>query len=138
ATLSVLVHRLPERPTDPDQTGFLFRLEGGAVLSRIKDPKTGYGPVHKLVLSRKELAGVTKLLTSNDVGSFPVNLWAPTYTDLVVRVLNHEKNLQARQFAGTTHKTHGKKQEQFDAIYAGLLKLHEKAMKDGTKLAGEQ
>ncbi|MCI0701976.1 MAG: hypothetical protein L0241_12915 [Planctomycetia bacterium] len=136
ATLSILVHRLPEKPTDADQTGFLFRLEGGAVLTRERGPK-GYGPVYKLVLKKDELVAVTKLLTDNEVGGFPVNLWAPTYTDLVVRVLNHEKNMQARQFANTTPKTHGKKQEQFDAVYAGLLKLHQRALKDGTKLPGE-
>lgn len=137
-TLNVLVHRLPEQPTDKDQSGYLFRIESGVVLTRERDPKTGYGPVYKLVLSKDELAALTKLFADNEVGGFPVNLWAPTYTDLVVRVLDHEKNMQARQFANTTPKTHGKKQEQFDAVYAALFKLHQKALKEGTKLPPEQ
>lgn len=136
-TFSVLVHRLIEKPMG-NAEGFLFRVEGNVVLTRTNKPGVGYGPVHRLELSREQLAELAKKLSDADPASFPVNLWAITYTDFRVGVLNFEKDLQARQFAGMTPEKHGEKQKRFDALYAYLEQLHQKALKEGKPQKDEQ
>jgi hypothetical protein len=136
-SFSVLVHRLIEKPM-ANAEGFLFRVEGNVVLTRTNRPGVGYGPVHRFELSREQLAELTKKLADADPASFPVNLWAVTYTDFRVGVLNFEKDLQARQFAGMTPQKHGEKQKRFDALYGYLEQLHQKALKEGKPQKDEQ
>jgi hypothetical protein len=138
-TLHVLVHRLIEDPKKaPGEEGFLMRIEGAVVTTRTNTPGKGYGPEMRLELTRKQLEELAKLLIDNEAGGLPINLWAVTYTDFVVRVLNHEKNLQARQFAGKTPQTHGEQQKQFDRIYAALVEVHQKALKEGKPVKEEK
>ncbi len=127
-TLRLLVHRLPEGGKGE---AFLMRLEARTVTSQERSDK-GYGPMRRLDLSDKDLAALLQVLIDNQAGELPINVWAEHYTDFVVGVLNHEKNMQARQFARMTPQTHGEKQKHFDAIYATLADLHRRVLKEGT------
>lgn len=129
-TLHALVHRLPEGKQKGSE-GWLMRIQGQAVITRPRDPVKGYGTPMRLELSPKQLQDVIQLLVDNDAGNLPINLYAVHYTDFVVGVLNHERNLQARQFAGLTPQKYGEKQKQFDRIFEGLHKLHQLAIKEG-------
>jgi hypothetical protein len=61
----------------------------------------------------------------------PANLWARDYTDLTLRVLDHRRSLQARQFAGMTPTSKGEAQSRFDRIVAALENLHTDVLTDG-------
>ncbi len=50
----------------------------------------------------------------------PANLHAEELTDLVVRVLGHEKAVQARRFAGMSRATHADAQVRFDQLLRAL------------------
>jgi len=121
----------PGLSVGPD--GWLMRVEGNVVVSRERSAK-GYGPEVRFEMSRQQLEGVLKLLLDNDVGNFPVNLYADHYTDFVVSVLDKDKNLQARRFAGMTSQTHGQRQQQFDRVFVALERLHRQALKEGKPL----
>src|SRR5262245_9479396 len=127
-TLRLLVHRLPEGGKGE---AFLMRLEGRTLTSQERTDK-GYGPMRRLELSDKDLAALMQMLIDNRAGELPINAWAEHYTDFVVGVLNHEKNMQARQFANMTPQTHGEKQKHFDAIYTVMTELHRRVLRDGT------
>jgi hypothetical protein len=132
-TVRLLVHRLPEGGKGE---AFLMRLEGRAVTSQERTDK-GYGPMRRLDLADKDLADLLQVLIDNKAGELPINCWAEHYTDFVVGVLNHEKNMQARQFANMTPQTHGEKQKHFDAIYAAMAELHRRVLRDGQPVAGK-
>lgn len=127
--IRALVHRLPENA--PGEA-YLMRIEGRTISTQERAAK-GYGIIHRLELSEKELAELVQTMIENEAGRLPVNLWAVHYTDLVIGVLNHEKNMQARQFAGKTPETHGEQQKQFDRIFAAMNQLHVRALKEGKK-----
>ena len=59
------------------------------------------------------------------------NLFAPDYKDLTVRVLGHEKNVQARRFAGMTSTTHAESQLDAERIFDALHRLHRRVMSEG-------
>jgi hypothetical protein len=126
--MALLVQRIDNDGRGPD--GWIMRLNGRTVRVEPRG-QAGLGTPKELELSEKELAEVCKLLIDNDVGGFPVNLWAPTYTDFTVTIFRFDKNLQARQFARMTPQTHGEKQVKFDRMYEGLDKLRQRALKEG-------
>jgi len=130
-TLRLLLHRLPEGGKGE---AFLMRLDGRAVTSQERTDK-GYGPMRRLDLSDKDLAALLQVLIDNQAGELPINVWADHYTDFVVGVLNHEKNMQARQFARMTPQTNGEKQKHFDAIYTAFAELHRRVLRDGQLVA---
>jgi hypothetical protein len=132
-TLRLLVHRLP---ADGKGEAFLMRVEGRVVTTQERTDQ-GYGPMRRLELSDKDLAALLQVLIDNRTGELPINCWAEHYTDLVVGVLNHEKNMQARQFANMSPQTHGEKQKHFDAIYAAMAELHRRVMREGKPVAGK-
>jgi hypothetical protein len=132
--LRVLVHRLTDKPGADEASGadgFLLRLDGRTVTTQRWRKRTGYGKPRRLDLSPEDLAGLCKLLADNDAGGLPINLWAKHYTDVVITVLDKEKSVQARQFAGMTPKTHGEKQKRFDRIWAGMHALHQRVLGEG-------
>jgi hypothetical protein len=126
----LMVHRLSERLDDANGEYYLMRVEGRTVTTQQRTAK-GYATPVKLELTAKELADLLQTIIDADPASWPVNLWAPTYTDFVVGVLGHEKNLQARQFAGMTPQTHGDKQKAFERAYEAMVQLHRRALKEG-------
>jgi hypothetical protein len=126
----LMVHRLSEKPDDFNGEFYLLRVDGRTVTSQQRTAK-GYETPFKLELSAKELAELLQVIVDADPARWPVNLWASTYTDFVVDVLGHEKNLQARQFTGMTPQTHGEKQNSFDRAYEAMVQLHRRALKEG-------
>jgi hypothetical protein len=126
----LMVHRLSEKTDDFNGEFYLLRVDGRTVTSQQRTAK-GYETPFKLELSAKELAELLQVIVDADPARWPVNLWAATYTDFVVDVLGHEKNLQARQFTGMTPQTHGEKQKSFDRAYEAMVQLHRRALKEG-------
>ena len=93
--------------------------------------KSGYSDPVELDLSEEEFLGLTRTLAISEVESFPLNLFADSYTDLSLQILNRKKSVQARQFRGVTPDTHGERQRSFDKILALLTKLNSKVESSG-------
>jgi hypothetical protein len=102
--------------------GWELVLEGGkAVLQR--SPVEDGEAAHAVRLAPAEVTGIAGQLAAARIEELPVNLWAPEYTDLEVRVLKHRRSLQARQFAGMTPDTHGELQQRFDRLWEAIEDL---------------
>jgi hypothetical protein len=67
-------------------------------------------------------------LADADVERLPANIFADPYTDLRVRVLNYEKVIQARPFAGGPSATSAAHRDAFARIVTALRTLHERAI----------
>lgn len=115
--LQVLVSQRPEgRPSGDGARGWVLRVEGrtaSIVLS-------GEPPPAEARLDHSEAASLARLLREGGIARLPPNLYAEELTDLVVRVLRHEKAIQARRFAGLTRTTHGEAQTRFERIVVAL------------------
>jgi hypothetical protein len=117
--LRVLVSRRPEgRPAADGARGWVLRVEGGTASLTGPEPP-GAEPVEAR-LDGAEAAALARLLREEGVSRLPVNLYADELTDLVVRVLGHEKTVQARRFAGLTRVTHGEAQARLERILEAL------------------
>ncbi len=131
----LLVHRRPdEASAAAGNRGFLLRLTGRRLTSQEFDPAGGYAPELGLELTPAEIADLARRLAAADPASLPVNLWARDYTDLAIRVLDHRKSVQARQFARMTRDTHGERQQRFETLYARLYDLHLRVLDEGRSL----
>lgn len=130
--LSILLSRKPERAAAEDgEDGFLMRLSGPRVVSRVWDPVEGHGDPRTLELSAAEAAELARSLAAARPGRLPENLWSSDTTDLSIELLDQEKSLQARQFARLTRSTHGERQRDFEAILKTLTDLHRRVQEDG-------
>lgn len=128
----LMMHRRPdERSALEGNIGFLLRIAGDTVTSRNFDPAAGYTDPLELHLSESDLQQLARRLAELDPDGLPVNLYARDYTDLNIRLLNHRKSVQARQFAGMTAAAHGQAQKNFDAIYEALYQLHLRVINEG-------
>ena len=125
-TLSVLLQRKPE-PKDAaaGAGGFLLRIGDGRATARTLEGTAGYGPPRQVDLSDEQIRALAGRLSEARLGEAPPNLWAEHYTDLTVRVLGHERQIQARRFARMTPGTHGEAQVRYDAAYRTLASLAE-------------
>jgi len=132
-TFSVVFHRKPEpgAATGGSGSGLLLRLQGDTATTRIYDPATGYGEPRTLTLQPAEVGRLAANLAREAPDDLPVNLWAPDYTDLSLRVLDHRRSLQARRFAGMEPHSHGEAQARFDRLVAALETLHANVLTDG-------
>lgn len=128
-TLSLMMHRKGETASEPK--GWLLRLEGVRALTRTYTPPEGYSDPVALELRPEQLAEVVLLLLDSRLESLPANLYAEQYTDLAVEVLNREKRIQARPFAGMEPTTHGELQRAFDRLCEALLQLHLRILGEG-------
>ena len=129
--LELQVVRQSERP-GASSDGWTLRLEGTA--AEVEDLGAPEDSARTLRLSREGAAEIARQLAAAGIEDLPVNLWAPEYTDLSVRVLNHRRTLQARGFAGMTAETHGEKQRRFDRLLEQLDQLHRRVMTDAPQL----
>jgi hypothetical protein len=115
--LTLYVLRQSEAPGST--AGWKLALQGGkAILQR--DPAPDGEEPRTLRLGAAEIAGLAGQLAAARLEELPVNLWAPEYTDLEIRVLGRQRSLQARQFAGMTPTTHGEQQRRFDRLWEAL------------------
>jgi hypothetical protein len=135
-TWLVVMHRKPgEERGDGDHPGFLLRVAGYQAATQPYDPVTGYRDPVLLHLGAKEVGILARELAARDPASWPVNLYAADYTDLTIRVLNHEKTVQARQFAGLAQATHGHHQKAFEEVLEVLERLHRNVLERGQPTA---
>jgi hypothetical protein len=117
--LQVLVSRRPEgRPSAEPARGWTMRVAGGAV-SMEKAGEPGLVPLEAR-LDDGEAVALARLLREGALAGLPINLYAEELTELVVRVLGHEKAVQARRFAGMSRDTHGDAQARFERVLKAL------------------
>lgn len=129
--LRVMLHRKPD-PNEPvSSEGFLLRLEGPKVTSRLVEESGGYGPPMELTLSAGELQELARELAGWTLEELPVNLYSLEYTDFMAAVLDRSKSVQARQFAGMSPTTHAEAQRRFDALYTRLFDVHRRVRAEG-------
>jgi hypothetical protein len=121
-TVRIVVHRKPRKKDDP--SGFLLRIVGTRATTRAYEPIRGYRDPVVLDMPAPELRALAGELAARDPATWPSNLYAEEYTDLSIRVLNHEKAVQARPFAGLAPAAHGRQQEAFEEVFAMLQALH--------------
>ena len=133
--LQLLVRRKADRPGSGAEDGtWTLRLDGrNAEDATPIDAKTTTRRL--LVLSDGELQKLAAVLAENDPSGMPRNLYSPQYLTLDVRVLKYSRDISARRYAGTTVETHGAQQAAFDRIYAALLALHQRVVKEGKVLS---
>ncbi|HVF58734.1 MAG TPA: hypothetical protein VNJ70_02820 [Thermoanaerobaculia bacterium] len=131
-TWRLVLHSKPEETGGSGETpGFLLTVAGPRASTRVYDPATGYAEPVVLELSEDEVQALARELAAHDPGPWPVNLWAPDYVDLSVEVLNHERAVQARRFAGLAPDAHGQRQRDFEAVREALERLHEEVLRRG-------
>lgn len=133
-TFSLVLHRKPAAGAPGQEAaggGLLLRIHGTAVTTQPYDPVAGYGEPTVLTLSPAETRRLAGDLAAAAPDDLPANLWARDYTDLTLRVLDHRRSLQARQFAGMTPTSKGEAQSRFDRIVAALENLHTDVLTDG-------
>lgn len=131
--LAILVHRKAEPGSQASvDPGWLLRVEGLKAVTRPYLTTQGLGEPVELLLGRDRLGEIAQALAQGRLAGLPANLWAEQYTDLTVKVLNHEVNVQARGFAGMTPTTHGERQRDFDQIFAVLEGLHQQVLAEGS------
>ena len=90
------------------------------------DPRKGYGEEIVRDLDLPAIQSLAREIAALDPADWPVNLYAPDYTDVSLRVLNHRKSIQARQFPNMRPATHGKHQTSFNAFVTTLERLNAK------------
>jgi hypothetical protein len=112
---------------------WILRVEGRTATNR--EIRTGAeAPVpRRWTLPEANFRALVTALAEAQVDQLPVNLYAPVYTDLRVRLLDHSRTVTARDFLDVTPETHGSKQEAFDRLFASLEALHAKTAKEGKK-----
>jgi hypothetical protein len=132
-TFLIVVHQKPQKKDDA--SGLLLRVTGNQATTRAYDAASGHGAAVVRQLSAPELRALARELADRDPAAWPANLYAVDYTDLSIRVLNHEKAIQARQFAGLTPSTHGRHQKAFEEVFDLLQRLHGKALDEGHPMA---
>lgn len=125
----VVLHSKPEEPQA--RPGFLLTISGAQATARAYAASTGYGDEFTLSLGSSEVRALAGQLAARDPAAWPVNLYATAYADLSLRVLNHEKAIQARRFAGLGPATHGEHQKAFDRAFLALERIHRKVLVRG-------
>lgn len=112
-------------------TEFVLGVEGQTATVRLRDLVDGYSEPSQLELTGDELSELVWKLAGTAPSRFLKNLWAPSYTDLSVRVLNHKMSLVARPYSGVDEETHGELQQDFDATIELLDALRERVLHEG-------
>jgi hypothetical protein len=130
-TFRVLLHRKPESGAEAGDLGFLLRVSGGLVTSRGYDAAGRLLDPVNLMLDPTDVAALARELAEAGLAELPLNLFAPDYKDLSVRVLDHEASVQARRFVGMTPTTHAEHQPGFERIYDALYRLHVRVLSEG-------
>lgn len=134
--LSLIVHFKPGvGPLSGE--GFLLRLDEGAVTTRPYSQGRYLGPL-RFELPMEGVRDLAEMLLRSDLESFPANLFALHYSEVVVRALRWKKSVLAQPFAGMTPTTHGEKQGRFDRLFEAFRALHREALSKGRPLNEEK
>ncbi|HEY6549197.1 MAG TPA: hypothetical protein VI589_14875 [Vicinamibacteria bacterium] len=124
--LELLLSRRPEaRPGLENARGWVLRVAGRTATLEGGPSASAQEPL-AVPLDSGELAALARLLREGGVADLPINLYAEEYTDLVVEVLDRERRVQARRFAGMTPTTHAAQQVKFDRILEALAGRRER------------
>ena len=127
-TFSLMLHYKPTPRSPAADRGWLMRIQGRKVSIQVSIPGQGYQEAVERNFSEAELRDLASYLGHQEVDHLPVNLYAEVYTDFSVQVLNRDKNVQARKFAGMNPVIHGEKQLQFARIFEYLQQLHSRIL----------
>jgi hypothetical protein len=131
-TLRLVLLRRPDAPAgDSHSDDFLLRVEGREALAREFRSGAGYRTARVLRLSGADARSLARILRNADPQRLPANLYADSYTDLRVQVLQCTRDLQARRYANVTAETHGARQNQFDDLFDGLRRLERRVLAEG-------
>jgi hypothetical protein len=118
--------------SQPEGDSYQLRMRGRRVIDRMM-PRGEKPPApRELTLSDADFRKLVGGIRAGDPASFARTTYAPTYTDVTIAVLDHERNVPARPYLDVTPETHGEKQKAFDRVYALLRALHERVQKEGT------
>jgi hypothetical protein len=132
--LGIVAFRKPELGRSGPSEGWLLQLqEGTATASAFS--AGGFVDPRALSLDRARLTRLVEALLAAEVESLPGNLYAPDYRELTLSVLNREKNLTARAFAGLTATKLGEKQTLFERAFSEIEALSEEVRQHGHKVA---
>lgn len=138
-TFQVIASR-PRPPGEKAGEGdsWLLRIDRGAASLRPRTPEGGSDDMRVLELGEQTLARLAGQLRKADLAGLPSNLYAERYTDVLVRVLDHRVQIQARRFAGMTNETHGDQQKRFDEALEALQALRALVSEDGRPRASTE
>ncbi len=114
-----------EAETEP---GWQVVVRGRQLEARHHALETGYSEPARLVLGRDEFAALVRVLVQADVAHMPVNLPLAGYADFRTAVLGHERNVQARQFAGPASEAGLRAREAFQRVRQAAFALYQRAM----------
>jgi hypothetical protein len=132
--LELRFFRRPQPGGSPSPGAWELRINGAYFYVRNLGGAGSPDSTWQLHLSSADFNALVGELSKIQIGTLPVNLYAPIYTDLEISLLNQRKNIQARQFAGMTPQTHGERQEAFDRFEKLLETLRERVLKQGKKV----
>lgn len=106
-----------QRDAAPD---LLLRVRHGRVTVRRELPAGGYGDEGSRALAPATASHLAATLRAADLPALPFNLYSADYVDLRAGVLDHERAIQARAFAGMDAATSGAAQGAFDHLVGEL------------------
>jgi hypothetical protein len=128
-TFRVTVNRKPRRGVPASEAeSWLLKIDRGEVTTLPRTEGKGLGESLRLEFGAEDFAKLAGQLEKADLAGLPGNLYADRYTTVLVRVLDHRVQIQARPFAGMTPETHGDAQERFDQALDVLEGLHQRAL----------
>ena len=131
-TLGIHFQRMNDGAGGQAASEFILDVEGVMASTRSRDSVDGYSDPIKLELTGGEVAELAWKLADYAPTRFAKNLWAPTYIDMTLRVLNQKTSLVARPYRGIDQETHGERQVDFDATVELLDALHERVLLEGS------
>jgi hypothetical protein len=135
-TLTLRFVELP--PSDADQVGSILRVEDGAVTRRAYAPGKTLGEAESIDLSDEAFVAMVRAVSSARPASLPVNLWAPSYRELEVQVLQHRHAVIARPFSRLSPDDDAAARERFEELVATLQGLGEEpAVSSGSEDASD-
>jgi hypothetical protein len=118
-----------DRRTGPGAaaSGWLARVQESQ-LSRAPIVSGRHGAPATAALPPETLRGLAAALADQDLVSLPANVYSIDYTHLKVEILRWSKDVEARQYAGMTPRTHGAAQERYDRLYSLVSGVFDKAL----------
>jgi hypothetical protein len=114
--------RKPASPGEVPSEGYVLQLGGRRARVRLLT-RNGVGEASERLLDEAGVRDLARALRELGVARWPANLFDPGYVELSMRVLDHERTIQARPFAGITPGAHREAQEALGAALARVDEL---------------
>ncbi|HVS62153.1 MAG TPA: hypothetical protein VMT85_01490 [Thermoanaerobaculia bacterium] len=111
------------RPGTTTVPGTILRVEHRTATTRVYLPGVELGEPVSTELSDDAFRSLIGELVAANLQSLPVNLWAEDQLDLEVRVLGHQRSIQARPFSRLGSDTLGEAQRRFDRLVEAIRAL---------------